>query len=82
MEENKVLIGALIFIGIVVGSNFIMYAIARGAARPGGKGILETMVKSLNANQTKKNDEMEELRRTVQELNKDKDKDKTGGDSE
>lgn len=69
MEENKVLIGALIFIALVVGSNFIMYAIARGATRPGGKGFFETMVKSLNANQRKKNDEMEELHRTLQELN-------------
>ena len=68
MEENKVLIGALIFIGMVVGANFIMYAIARGAARPGGKGFLDTMMKSLNANQQKKNDDMEELRRSIQEL--------------
>lgn len=68
MEENKILIGALIFIGMVLGANFVMYAIARGAARTGGKGLLETMVKSLNANQKKKNDDMEELRRTIEEL--------------
>ncbi|MBI3168019.1 MAG: hypothetical protein HYZ22_06040 [Chloroflexi bacterium] len=74
MEENKVLIGALIFIGLVLGSNFFMYLVARGSTRPGGgKGVLETMVKSLNANQSKKTDEMEELHRTLQELNKDKD---------
>ena len=70
MEENKILIGALIFIGMVVGANFIMYAIARGMARPGGrKGFLETMMRSLNADQRKKSDEMEELRQRVQELN-------------
>ncbi len=81
MEENKILIGALIFIGMVVGANFIMYAIARGAARPGGsKGFLETMVKSLNANQKQKNDDMEELRRTIEELNEGKKN--TDGDSE
>lgn len=80
MEENKVLIGALIFIGMVVGANFIMYAIARGAARPGGKGFLETMMKSLNANQGKKSDDMDELHRTVQELKEGK-KDQSG-DSE
>lgn len=73
MEENKVLIGALIFIGMVVGANFIMYAIARGAARSGGgKGFLETMVKSLNESQKKKNNDMDELRRTLQELNEGK----------
>ena len=79
MEENKVLIGALLFIGLVVGSNFIMYAIARGATRAGGRGFLETIAKSLNTNHKKK-DEMEELRRTVQELNEGKNK--TNGDSE
>jgi hypothetical protein len=70
MEENKVLIGALIFIGLVVGANFVMYAIARGAARSGGRGLLETLAKSLNTNPSKKKDEMEELRRSVQELTK------------
>jgi hypothetical protein len=70
MEENKVLIGALIFIGLVVGSNFVMYAIARGAARPGGGGFLETIARSLSANPSKKKDDMEELRRSVRELTK------------
>lgn len=72
MEENKVLFGALIFILLVVGSNFIMYAIARGATRPGGKGFLETMVKSMNTTQKKKENDMDELRRTLQELNEGK----------
>ncbi|GAB1469231.1 hypothetical protein MASR2M66_01070 [Chloroflexota bacterium] len=80
MEENKILIGALLFIGLVVGSNFIMYAIARGATRPGGGGILQTIAKSLNVNQTKKTDDMAELRRTLQEMNEDKNK--PDGDSE
>lgn len=69
MEENKVLIGALIFIVMVVGANFVMYAIVRGATRSGGGGFLETITKSLNANQKTKKDDMEELRRTLQELN-------------
>lgn len=73
MEENKVLIGALIFIVMVVGANFVMYAIVRGATRPGGGGFLETITKSLNASQTKKKDDMKELRRTIQELNEGKD---------
>jgi len=74
MEENKALIGALIFIGLVVGSNFVMYAIARGATRPGGTGFLETVAKALNANQTKKQDDMAELRHTLQKMNEGKDK--------
>ena len=72
MEEHKAVIGALIFIGMVIGANFVMYAIARGAAHPRGKGILETMIKSLNANQSKKTDEMDKLHRTLQELNEGK----------
>ncbi|MCQ3936584.1 MAG: hypothetical protein DPW18_06010 [Chloroflexi bacterium] len=68
MEENKILIGALIFILLVLGSNLVMYAVVRGAARPGGKGFLETMIKSMNAPQRKKEDPMDELRRTMEEL--------------
>jgi hypothetical protein len=68
MGENKILIGALIFIVLVLGSNLVMYAIVRGAARPGGKGFLETMIKSMNAARRKKEDPMNELRRSVQEL--------------
>lgn len=74
MEENKALIGALIFIGLVVGSNFVMYAIARGATRSGGTGFLETITKALNADQSKKQDDMAELRQTLQKMNGDKDK--------
>ncbi|NOH01511.1 MAG: hypothetical protein HND47_05825 [Chloroflexi bacterium] len=80
MEENKILIGALIFIALVLGSNFIMYAIARGATRPGGKGFLETMIKSMNATQRKKEDQIDELRRSVEELTEGKKN--SSGDSE
>lgn len=72
MEESKVLIGALIFIGMVVGANFVMYAIARDAAKPGG-GLFDVLAKSLTANPSKKKDDMEELRRTVRELKGEKD---------
>lgn len=68
MEENKILIGALIFFGLILGSNFVMYAIARGAARPGGGGLLDVIAKSLSANPAKKKDDMDELRRSVREL--------------
>ena len=42
MEENKAVIGALLFIVLVVGANFVMYAIARGAANSKQKGFWET----------------------------------------
>ncbi len=72
MEENKVLIGALLFIGLVIGSNFIMYAIARGAANSKQKSFLETLSQSLNASPKKKEESMDELRRKIQELEKGK----------
>lgn len=68
MQENTAVIGALIFIGLVVGANLVMYAIARGATRSGGGGLLDMLAKSLTANPSKKKDEMEELRRSVREL--------------
>ena len=75
MDNSKILLGALIFIVMVVGSNFVMYAIARGATRKGqGSGMLETFAKALNANQTQKPDEMSELRRTLEGLEGKKDK--------
>lgn len=72
MEENKVLIGALIFIVMIVGANFIMYAIARGATRSSQKGFLETLSQSLNASPKKKDVSMDELRQKIQDLEKSK----------
>ena len=80
MEENKALIGALIFIVMIVGANFIMYAIARGATNSKQKSFLETLSRSLNTSPKKKDESMDELRRRMQELEKSK-KDKSG-DSE
>jgi len=70
METDKAVIGALLFIVMVVGANFVMYGIARGAANSKQKGFWETIGKSLNTS-TKKNDDMEELRRKMEELKKD-----------
>jgi hypothetical protein len=70
MEENKAVIGALLFILLVIGANFVMYAIARGAAKPGNKGFLETISKSLNTSM-KKDDPMDELHQKLEELKKD-----------
>ncbi len=69
MENEKAVIGALFFILLIVGANFVMYAIARGAANSKGKGFWETIGKSLNAS-TKKNDDMDELHKKMEELKK------------
>jgi len=69
MEENKAVIGALLFIVLVVGANFVMYGIARGAANSKQKGFWETIGKSLNTS-VKKEDPMDELHQKMEELKK------------
>jgi hypothetical protein len=70
METNKAVIGALLFIILIVGANFVMYAIARGAANSKQKGFWETIGKSLNTSTQKKDNSMDELRQKVEELKK------------
>ena len=72
MEANKAVIGALLFIILVIGANFVMYAIVRGAAKSNQKGFLETIGKSLNTSTQKKDNSMDELRKKIEELEKDK----------
>jgi hypothetical protein len=71
MEQNKAAIGALIFIVMVLGANFVMYGIVRGWARSGNKNFLESIGQSFNATR-KKEDEMDELRLKMEELEKGK----------
>jgi hypothetical protein len=68
MENSRAALAALIFIVAIVGINFVMYAIARGFARGGGQGPLETMMKALSPAGKKKDEEFDELRRTVRDL--------------
>lgn len=75
METNKALVGALIFIILVVGANFVMYALARGAGRSNQKSFLETLSRSLNASPKKKDESLDELRRKIQELEEGQKKD-------
>jgi len=72
METNKAVIGAILFIILILGANFVMYAIARGAARSNQKSFLETVSRSLNPSSHKKDNSMDELRQKMEELNKDK----------
>jgi hypothetical protein len=72
MENEKAVIGALFFILLVVGANFIMYGIVRGAAQSKGKGFWETFGKAMNTSTQKKKDDMDELRKKMEELQKDR----------
>ena len=70
MENEKAVIGALFFILLIVGANFVMYGIVRGAAQSKGKGFWETFGKAMNTSTKKKNDDMDELHRKMEELKK------------
>ena len=81
MESSKAVIGALLFILLIVGANFVMYAIARGAANSKQKGLIETIGKSLNTSM-KKDDPMAELRQKMEELKQDGSSDDKSGSAE
>jgi hypothetical protein len=67
MTSDQAVFGALIFIALVVGANFVMYAVARGAARSDSTWW-NALSSSLTKPSQKKDTELDELRRRVQEL--------------
>lgn len=75
MDSNKIAIAALLFIVLIVGINFAMYAIARGAAKGGDSRWMGTIRDSLSKPmESSSNKSMEELRKQIAELENKKDK--------
>ena len=75
MESNQAAIGLLIIILLIVGANFVMYAIARGAAKGGNSRWMSALKDSLSKPMnTSANKSMDELRKRVEELEKRKEK--------
>jgi len=75
MESNPAVIGALIFILLIIGANFVMYAIARGASKGGGSQWMSALKQGLSKPlDNEANKSMEELHQKLDELQK---KDKT-----
>jgi len=73
MESNQAAIGLLIIILLIVGANFVMYAIARGATRGGNSRWMSALKDSLNKPMnTPASRSMDELRKKVEELEKNK----------
>ena len=68
MENNRAILGALIFIVLVLGANFVLYAIAKGAARSNGGGFAETIARSIRRYSRKEDDSIDELRRRIDGL--------------
>jgi hypothetical protein len=72
MEPGNAVIGALIFIVLIVGANFVMYAIARGAARGGSSSWIDALKQGLSKPlDSQSNKSMDELRQKMEELQKD-----------
>jgi len=71
MESGNAAIGLLIIILLILGANFVMYAIARGATRGGNSHWMSALKDSLNKPMnTPANQSMDELRKRVEELKK------------
>jgi hypothetical protein len=69
MESNQAAIGLLIIILLIVGVNFVMYAIARGATRGGNSRWISALKDTLSKpSDTPANKSMDELRKRVEEL--------------
>jgi len=75
MDSGNVMVGALIFILLVVGANFVMFAIARGAARGGRSDWMTALKQGLSKPlDSQANKSMDELRQKMEELKKDSNK--------
>jgi len=71
MESGKAAIGLLIIILLIVGANFLMYAIVRGWAKSGDSRWLSSLKDSLSKPMnTPANKSMDELRKRVEDLEK------------
>jgi hypothetical protein len=73
MESDKAMIAALIFILLIIGANFVMYAIARGATKGGDSRWMSALRDSLKKPMAGSADKsMDELRKQVEEIEKNK----------
>jgi hypothetical protein len=71
MESDEAVIGALIFIALIIGANLVMYAVARGWTRSGGSDWMSAFKQGLSKPFDSEADKsMDELRKTMEELQK------------
>lgn len=71
MLSNNALVGALIFIVLILGANAIMYGIARSMARGGDVRWISALKQGLSRPlESRRSKSMEELRQTVEKLDK------------
>ena len=73
MGSDSAMLAALIFILLIIGANFVMYAIARGATKGGDSRWMSALRDSLSKRlEGSSNKSMDELRKRVEELEKNK----------
>ena len=72
MESDRAILGALLFIAIVIGSNVVMFVIARNWAKGGDSRWMSALKDSLSkpVTDSPSNNSMDELRKHVDELEK------------
>lgn len=69
MENDRILIAALVFIALIVGSNFVTYAVVRGMTKGGGTRWMEALRKSFSKpTESSANKSMDELHKRLEEL--------------
>jgi len=69
MDSDRLILGALLFILLIVGSNYVTYIIARGAAKGGDSRWMSALRNSLNKPlEGSSNKSMDELRKKMQDL--------------
>lgn len=75
MLSENVIAGVLIFLLMILGANFIMYAIARGWAKGGDARWIDALKQGLTKPMdSQRNRDAEELRQKVENLQKDEKK--------
>ena len=71
MDSDKAVIGALIFIALIIGANLVMYAVARGWAKSGGSDWMSALKQGLSKPlDSEANRSMDELHQKMEELQK------------
>jgi hypothetical protein len=71
MDSDKAVIGALIFVALIIGANLVMYAVARGWAKSGGSDWMSAFKQGLSKPlDSEANRSMDELHQKMEELQK------------
>jgi len=71
MDSNKEIIGALIFIALIIGANLVMYAVARGWTKSGNSDWVSAFKQGLSKPlDNEANRSMDELHQKMEELQK------------